>query len=258
MPPGTVACFGASLTAGTVSCNYLELLEARPVLAGFRFINHGVNGDLAWNGLQRIDKVIAEGPDAVAILIGTNDINATLSERNLNHYREFYHLKAHPTVEWYEENMRAIVMRLQAETRARIALISLAVIGEDLAHEANLRVVRYNEVIRRVAADTRVDYLPLHERMIAYLHEHEAERATLPPRLAYRDGLINIGNATALHSTGLSWDEVSRRNGLLLTTDCLHLNSKGAGMIADLVEDWLLEKGPAESSLAHRASPADT
>ena len=28
-------------------------------------------------------------------------------------------------------------------------------------------------------------------------------------------------------------------NGLLLTTDCLHLNSIGAGMIADLIEGWL-------------------
>jgi lysophospholipase L1-like esterase len=76
--------------------------------------------------------------------------------------------------------------------------------------------------------------------MIAYLKEHEADRASLPPRLEYRDGLINIGNATALHAQGLSWDEVSRRNGLLLTTDTLHLNSVGAGMIADLVEGWLL------------------
>ncbi|HEY0256766.1 MAG TPA: GDSL-type esterase/lipase family protein, partial [Candidatus Methylacidiphilales bacterium] len=85
----TVVCFGASLTAGTVSFDYVELLRARPSLAGFRFINHGVNGDLAWNGLQRLDKVVAERPDIVTILIGTNDVNATLSERNRLRYVTF-------------------------------------------------------------------------------------------------------------------------------------------------------------------------
>jgi lysophospholipase L1-like esterase len=241
-PPGirTVVCFGASLTAGTVSFNYLDLLASRPALAGFRFLNHGVNGDVAWKGLQRIGKAIAERPDDVAILIGTNDVNATLGERNLRQYLQFYKVPQTPTLEWYEESLLAIVRRFQTETRARIALLSLAVIGEDLEHEANKRVALYNVSVRRVAAVTKVDYLPLHERMVAYLKEHEADRASLPPRLEYREGLVNIAHATALHAKGVSWDEISRRNGLLLTTDCLHLNSVGAGMIADLIEEWLL------------------
>jgi lysophospholipase L1-like esterase len=235
----TVVCFGASLTAGTVSFDYLELLRARPSLAGFRFMNHGVNGELAWNGLQRLDKVIAEQPDVVTILIGTNDVNATLSERNRMRYVTFNHLPHDPTLAWYGESLRAIVRRLKAETSARLALLSLAVIGEDLEHEANRRVVLYNEVIRRLALDEAIDHLPLHEQMVAYLQEHEKDRANLPPRLEYRDGLINVGNALALHATGLSWDEVSRRNGLLVSTDCIHLNSVGAGMIADQIEGWL-------------------
>ena len=236
----TVVCFGASLTAGTVSFNYLELLAARPDLWDFRFVNHGVDGDVAWNGLQRLDKVIAEEPDFVTIMIGTNDVNATMSERNLARYLQFNHLPQEPTLEWYKENLRAIVQRLKAETKAKLVLLSLAPIGEDLAHEANRKVDLYNEVVRRMATEEEIDYLPLHERMIAYLHEHEADRAALPPRLEYRDGLHNIGNATALHATGVSWDEVSRRHGLLLLTDTIHLNGVAAGMVADLIEEWLL------------------
>jgi lysophospholipase L1-like esterase len=236
-----VVCFGASLTAGTVSFNYLDLLGARSSLAGFRFINHGVNGDLAWNGLQRLDEVVRERPDFVTLLIGTNDVNATMSERNAARYEAFNHLPAEPTLAWYESNLRTIVQRLKRETGARLALLSLAVIGEDFGHEANRKVDLYNEVIRRVAREENVDYLPLHERMVAYLHEHAGDRAGLPPRLEYRDGLHNTGNALALHAAGLSWDEVSRRNGLLVTTDGLHLNGVGAGMIADLIEAWLLQ-----------------
>jgi lysophospholipase L1-like esterase len=236
----TVVCFGASLTAGTVSFDYVELLQSRPELAGFRFINHGVNGDLAWNGLERLDQVIAERPDYVSILIGTNDVNATLSERNRLRYVAFNHLPVeHPDLRWYEENLREIVARLQRETAAKLALLTLAPIGEDPEHEAARRIVDYNEAISRVARDAGVPRLPLHERMIAYLREHEADRAALPARLAYRDGLHNVGNALALHAQGLSWDEVSARNGLLLTTDTLHLNSRGGRIIADLIAGWL-------------------
>jgi lysophospholipase L1-like esterase len=241
----TVVCLGASLTEGTVSYDYLELLRERPGLAGFRFVNRGANSELAWNGLQRLDAVIADRPDFVTILIGTNDVNATLSERNRLRYVTFNHLPvSHPDLPWYEESLRAIVARLRGETTARIALLSLAVIGEDPDHEANRRIALYNEAIRRVAEEAGAAYLPLYERMIAYLRAHEPERVHLPPRLEYRDGLHNIGNAIALHAGGLSWDEVSRRNGLLLTTDCLHLNRTGAGMVADLIAGWLAEPEP--------------
>lgn len=238
----TVVCFGASLTAGTVSFNYVDLLSSRPSLSDFRFINQGVNADLAWNGLQRLDEVIADKPDFVTILIGTNDVNATLSERNLHRYNSFKRLPVEPSLAWFEENLRAIVLRLKIETQARLALLSLAPIGEDLEHEANRRVNLYNEVVRRVAMEQGMAYLPLHETMVQYLHDHEGDRAQLPPRLDYRDGLHNTGNAVALHATGLSWDEVSRRNGLLLLTDTLHLNGIAGGMIADLIEGWLLRK----------------
>ena len=237
----TVCCFGASLTSGTVSFNYLELLGARPALADFEFINHGVNGDLAWNGLQRLKDIVVEDPDFVTIMIGTNDVNATMSERNWLRYKSFNHLPTRPTLEWYEQNLKEIVVRLKKETAAKLALVSLAPIGEDLAHEANKKVEQYNKVVRRIAHDEDVDYLPLHEEMIAYLFAHEEDRAKLGPMLEYRDGLHNTANALGLHSTGLTWDEVSRRNGLLLLTDTLHLNSKGANIVADLIEGWLLK-----------------
>jgi lysophospholipase L1-like esterase len=243
----TVVCFGASLTAGTVSFDYLELMRARPALADFKFVNHGVNGDLAWNGLQRLEAVIADKPDFVTILIGTNDVNATMSERNWLRYKSFNRLPAsqeQPTLEWYEENLTQIVRRLKAETHARLVLLSLAPIGEDLVHEANRKIDRYNEAVRHIAEAEKIAYLPLHERMIAYLHAHEVDRAQLPLMLKYRDGLHNTGNALALHASGLSWDEVSRRNGLLVLTDTLHLNSVGGGMIADLIEGWLLTLVP--------------
>jgi lysophospholipase L1-like esterase len=36
-----------------------------------------------------------------------------------------------------------------------------------------------------------------------------------------------------------SWDEISVREGLVLTTDTIHLNSHGAAIVADQLERWL-------------------
>ena len=36
-----------------------------------------------------------------------------------------------------------------------------------------------------------------------------------------------------------SWDDVSAHHGLLLTTDTIHFNSRGAVIIAGLIEGWL-------------------
>ncbi len=82
----------------------------------------GVNGDLAWNGLERLDRVIADKPDFVSILIGTNDVNATMSERNLLRYRAFNHLPTEPTLTWYECNSGRSSSGLKHETPARLAL----------------------------------------------------------------------------------------------------------------------------------------
>jgi hypothetical protein len=36
-----------------------------------------------------------------------------------------------------------------------------------------------------------------------------------------------------------SWDDISRRNGLTVLTDHLHLNDRAAAVVADLVEEVL-------------------
>ena len=42
-------------------------------------------------------------------------------------------------------------------------------------------------------------------------------------------------------------DEIAERNGLLLHADLLHLNSKGATMVADLIEKFV-QQGEIETT----------
>jgi lysophospholipase L1-like esterase len=95
-----VACVGDSLTVGQVSVDYVKMLAARDLGRFVRFTNAGVNGDLAFNVLRRLDSVIDLQPDAITVLIGTNDANASLSDKNIRMMTRIKKLPRRPTIEW--------------------------------------------------------------------------------------------------------------------------------------------------------------
>lgn len=228
-----IVCVGDSITRAQVSVDYVADLRRRIPTA--TVINAGVNGDLAYNVLQRLDAVVEEQPDLVTVLIGTNDANATMSERNLRMFTEMKQLPVRPTLEWYRENLTAIVTRLDAETLARVAVLSPPVLGEDPDSEPVARSTAYAQVAREVARTAGVTYLPLHEHQLDHLRSADRH-----PRITYRDGRSIQSRAAIQHFIlRRSFDAIARSRGLELTTDLIHQNSRGAGMIADLIEQFI-------------------
>ena len=79
-----VVFMGDSITHGRIGVNYVDMIKEQLDDQQSEFINAGINSELAWNNLQRVDEVIQCNPDIVKVLIGTNDANATLSEKDSN------------------------------------------------------------------------------------------------------------------------------------------------------------------------------
>ncbi|MFI7425126.1 SGNH/GDSL hydrolase family protein [Nonomuraea sp. NPDC049684] len=225
-----VICLGDSITRGQVSVDYVAMLRDR--LPGETVINAGVNYEPSSELLKRLDDVVRQDPDVVTVLIGTNDANATLSEKRARALRRRWKLTQTPTAAAYAANLTAIAARLQNETMARVALLSPPVIGEDLDSLPVRRSQEFAEIVRTVAAEQGVTYLPLNERMTADL-------AGASPRTRYRPESRQAQTAAMQHFLlGRSLDAISSSRGLRLTTDTVHLNSRGAAMIADLVETF--------------------
>lgn len=229
-----VVCVGASIVRGNVSFNFVDLLSDRLSNKGFQFINAGVNGDLAYNVLQRLNSVIACQPDFVTILVGTNDVIATISPRTAGFYRWTKKLPCTPNLEWYRENLEEIVKRLQQKTEAKIALISLPVLGEDLSSNANQQITKYNDAIREIAERYDLAYLPVNERQVEFLRLIQRK----PGRGFNGTGLM-WSAIVRHHLLRQSFDRISETNGLSLTTDCIHMNSRGGTIIADQIETFL-------------------
>jgi lysophospholipase L1-like esterase len=237
----TVACVGSSTTASKGTYGWIAELESRPRNSRFRFVNLGAGGDLSFNLVRRLHHVIDWQPDRVVVLIGTNDILATVFPNFRRIVRLWKGLPHEPTVQGFRENLRLITRRLRRETGARIALCSLAPVGEDprsadpVQSRLNELYAAYNDAIRDVCSQERAHYVDFYE---AFLEQLERSGAAKPfTRFSfpsfYRDYLVR---EVVLRR---SFDEISKINGWEFHIDGVHLNSRGGRILTEAVQRFL-------------------
>lgn len=230
-----VVCFGDSNTHGNVSYNWVENLEKN--LPDFQFVNAGRNSDLTFTLLHRIEDVIACKPNFINVLIGTNDLNATFAKPSLKRYQKMGRLSDGevPSIVSFKRNYEEIVDRLSGETQAKISLMSLPLMGENLESEENKSVAAYNSIIKEIAEKNDLNYLPLFEQQWAYLENNPSQTKYKFKSYFY---LLNV-SIMKHYWLGKSWDEISLSNKTKLSPDFLHQNSVSGKMIAELVSGEL-------------------
>ncbi|MEV4680543.1 SGNH/GDSL hydrolase family protein [Streptomyces kurssanovii] len=231
-----IACLGDSLTRAQLSVDYLDLLVRRHPPGDLQPARFGANGDFAYNLLQRLDAVVADPPDVITVLIGSNDARASLAGYPVEQAMKRKQLPARPSAGWFQQCLGAVVERLRAETDATIGLLSIPVLGQQLDGAAAQASQAYSRMIAEVAAGHEVTYLPLHERQL------EALRQADPPPIPYREVTLAAAVGVLLQHALLrrSLDTISRRRGLVLTTDHIHQNSRGATLVAEVIDTGLL------------------
>jgi hypothetical protein len=119
------------------------------------------------------------------------------------------------------------------------------VITEDTSHPAFEHSLRFIEIIREVTEEEKLVYLPLRERMQAFLLEHPSFT-----RLSFerRQRLNKLAFARHFFLKK-SWNDIAAANGFHLLTDFVHLSCRGAEMVADLIESFVTNQdGIAERS----------
>lgn len=235
-PP--VVCLGASIVRGRASVDFVQILRER--VPERTFVNAGVNSNTVWEVLQRVDDVLACEPSEVMILVGTNDVQATLAPDGGAKIRDGKHLPAVPSVHDYLTNLDAIVARLQV-AGCRVAVASLPPLGQDLESPANVRLREFNEAIGEVALRRGATYLPVYE---ALAHELITAGAAHGPGWtgSWRPGMESLGRHFLL---GQSYDEIAEMRGRLLSPDDVHLDTHGATIVADAVERFVRAAQPS-------------
>ncbi|MBA4851673.1 GDSL-type esterase/lipase family protein [Emticicia sp. BO119] len=230
-----LVCFGDSNTHGNVSYNWVSDIET--AFQNLQVLNAGVNSDLTYSLLQRIDDVIACQPDFITILVGTNDVSATISQELANSFKQINRIPQEmmPDYGSFKSNYQEIIDRLKKETHAKIAVMSLPLISEDLTHEANIKADIYSEYIKAMAQTQHLSYLPLREKLKDYLQANPQ-----PLKHTFDETLkLLIFSIINHYILGKDWDYTSRKHGYQLTPDNIHLNSVSGGIIRDLVKEFI-------------------
>jgi lysophospholipase L1-like esterase len=241
MKQKVVACLGSSTTAGKGQAfDWIGELAKRPQNSAFKFLNFGAGGDLAFNVLQRLPDVVAVHPDKVVVIIGGNDILASVFPNLLRFLRFSRRVPQKPTPQWFLENVETMVRELRKKTTARIALTSLPQVGEDPSG-SNPVQARINDLYREYAAIIEdlarregTHYIPMYERLHAEIVGSPGRAFT---GFRFFPFYVDTFRYFALHKTG---DEIARMNGWRFHVDGIHLNGRGGMLLADLVQEFLI------------------
>ncbi len=225
---------GDSLTHGTLSENYVDILSQR-IKRDELFIdiiNAGMNGNHSSDVLDRVADIIMCHPEFIVILIGTNDAVAFIDQNTASVFSRCKN--RHPsTLTFFTSNLNSLVTRLQSIKDVKIALLSLPPIGENLNHPVAKACISFSKAIRDLAEQLSVEYLPLHELMIEYLNHYPAQ-----PKYDYdkRNRVFMISLFKRI--LGYNSQKISEALGFRLHIDFFHLNHTGATMIADMIETF--------------------
>lgn len=237
-----VACLGSSSTAARGPYDWILDLERRAQNRDVRFTRFAEGGDLAYNGARRLPKLLGTKPDVVLIMLGGNDVMASMPQQSA-YYRAMLKLTKHlpraPSVEWFREVMTSIVACLQRASSAKIGIISLPPWGENLdscdAYQAELnrRFDEHNAVLRALADEHHIAYIPFYERFCDLLRASPGQSFQSFKILPfYRD----IFRQLVLRKSN---DEIGALNGWKFHRDGIHLNSASGKLLADLVQEFL-------------------
>ena len=227
-----VAVLGASIVRGRASVDFVRMLRRQHL--DLAFVNGGVNGRVAWEMLHDLPRVLECDPAYAVILVGTNDVQATLSEQAREMTRRGKGLPQDPSPAWFGECLAAAVEALR-DAGTQVAVCSLPPLGQDLDSPANDAVREFNAVIRDVADEAGVTYLPVHERMAEVIVATGRERGPAYTG-SWRPGLESLVEHFTL---GRSYDDIARRAGYLLSPDGVHLDTAGARIVANLASRFL-------------------
>ena len=203
-------CAGDSLTAATLSADFISILKER--FPGRQFVNGGINGDTSKGLIERADEILACEPDEVAILIGTNEVRVSED----------------PTP--YIENVDALLSRLGT---CQVALLSIPPLGENPRSQMNQRIARWNGTLRSLADKHSVQYLPLFEEISKLLNGRDES-------FRLRISLL-LSSACRRYLFRQKFDDIAQAHGYTMLADQIHLSDRSGVVVADLVSKWLTD-----------------
>jgi len=231
-----IACIGDSLTHGNIGQNWIDYL--RKEFPNDVFLNEGINGNTAWQVIQRLDPILQCQPDLIILLIGTNDALGSFDINSGLRYKKNNELPEVPTLEKYKEHLNELIEKIGIQSK--IAICTLPPIGENVNSEVNKHVNLFNDYIKLIANQKNLSLLPVSAALWS-----EINSRTYPIKLDFNSKAIPLmlkrilGGIFHHYLFKKSWNDISRVKGQWILFDQIHLNERGAEIVYKLAKDFI-------------------
>ena len=231
-----IACIGDSLTHGNIGQSWVDYL--RQEFPNDVFLNEGINGNTAWQVIQRLDPILQCQPDLIILLIGTNDALGSFDINSGLRYKKNNELPEVPTLEKYKEHLNELIEKIGIQSK--IAICTLPPIGENVNSEVNKHVNLFNDYIKLIANQKNLSLLPVSNALWS-----EINSRTYPIKLDFNSKAMPLmmkrilGGIFHHYLFKKSWNDISRAKGQWILFDQIHLNERGAEIVYKLAKDFI-------------------
>lgn len=235
-----VLFIGDSIIRGTTGVNWIKHLARKH--PDWTIENEGLNGDTLIKIKSRLEKKLklSRSYDAVVLAGGANDILIpSLKDRGYFFQKAYDRLRRKgyqplQDPEDIETIFHDMVSLIKHRTSATIILATIGCMSEDHGFYLNEKKEIMNGIIRRVARDTNCNLIDAGKIFDQYLSRRKTNSYFL-------ENFINTAWLDTFQCNVLNRaDALSRKRGLHLTIDGLHLNSRGGVIWLHEAEKLLL------------------
>jgi lysophospholipase L1-like esterase len=220
-----IAFFGDSLTEGFPGASYFEILKKR--LPGYQLFNYGKGGDTVLSLYRRIKNLkLSDSFDFAFLWVGVNDVFVKISPS----YPIIKTINRQPWIREHEEFERYyhLTLEILCQGANRIITVPPLFMGEDVNNSWNREIEELSRIIQKTSTSyENVEYLDL--RKIIFPKLDDQNLSEYLPESATRVALDLI-----LLKQKEQIDKKSSDRGLIFTLDGVHLNSRGAEIVADI------------------------
>ncbi|WP_099355099.1 SGNH/GDSL hydrolase family protein [Fredinandcohnia onubensis] len=209
-----IGLIGDSLTEGRPGVSFVEILKEN--YPSVSFDNLGKPGETVKSLHARLTKTKLEtNYDLIFLWIGVNDVYSKLLKvqaqpvaKDIEEFREFYNK----------------VLEMALSSTKQVVTVSPALVGETTQNENEIKNI--STTIESLSRDhPNVSFLDLHSVFAKHL-----SNVTSSDYLSIN--VMRVMVDVLFYKTPTSIDRLSKKRGLHLTLDGIHLNSTGAALVA--------------------------
>ena len=230
-----IACIGDSLTHGNIGQSWVDYL--REEFPNYVFLNEGINGNTAWQVLQRLDSILECKPALIILMIGTNDALGSFDKASGLRYKKNNNLPEAPSLEKYKEQLPELIDKIAFQSK--VAICTLPPIGENMDSEVNKHVNEFNDYIELVATQKNISlltvsdalWLDINSRTYSLKFEYNPKAIPLLRRI--------FGGIFHHYLFKKSWDDIAKAKGQWILFDQIHLNERGAEIVYKVAKNFI-------------------